>query len=68
MRLVAVKDLEANLMHMVLLVLVGDKVKVLDNQSSLALEPDQVVRQNGSPRYQPIYAMNREGRWLYGTQ
>ena len=65
MRLVTVEDMASGLAHMVLVVKSDDALHVLDNQHVLVKSPDELTLPNGEPRYRPMYAMNRNGTWLF---
>ncbi|HYM30173.1 MAG TPA: transglutaminase-like cysteine peptidase [Candidatus Cybelea sp.] len=58
-RLVVLNDLNLKIPHAVLVVNSGDKAWVLDNQVA------QVVDAASIHHYQPIYAVNLSGWWMY---
>lgn len=60
MRIVVVRDLVSRRPHAILSLEVGQETVVLDNLSDLA-QPDRLV-----VRYRPLYALTREGAWIYG--
>ncbi len=61
MRLVVVKDLEKDAGHAVLAVDLPTGTFILDNQHAFPMPEAQLAA-----RYQPLFALSREHRWLYG--
>lgn len=59
MRVVALQDLNLNLGHAVLVVYVGDKPMMLDNQIA------SVVPANSIRHYNPVFSINEAGWWLH---
>ena len=59
MRLVVVQDLKRDLPHAVLVVHLGRRILVLDNQLSRVVSADQVRR------YRPIYSINEQHWWIH---
>ena len=61
-RLVVLQDLNLNIAHAVLVVYVGDKIMMLDNQIK------QVVEANSVRHYQAYYSINEDHWWLHLRQ
>jgi predicted transglutaminase-like cysteine proteinase len=59
MRVVALRDLNLNLGHAVLVVYVGDQPMLLDNQIA------SVVPANSIRHYNPVFSINEAGWWLH---
>ena len=59
MRIVVVQDLNLRIPHAILIVFVGNRTLVLDNQFK------QVVPQAIIHHYKPIYSLNEENWWLH---
>jgi len=59
MRVVALRDLNLNLGHAVLVVYVGDQPMLLDNQIA------SVVPANSIKHYNPVFSINETGWWLH---
>jgi predicted transglutaminase-like cysteine proteinase len=59
LRIAVVRDVERNLDHAVLAVATGDEVVVLDSLQ------DRPVAHHRVQHYQPVYSLNRKGRWVH---
>jgi len=68
MRIVVVQDRQAaNAMHAILAVDLQGTTYILDNQNTLALPDNQVLRYpENDARYRALVSFNHDGRWLYG--
>lgn len=62
MRIVVLNDLNLGLAHAILVVTVDGTPLVLDNQIKNAVPPASTIR-----HYQPVYAINDQGWWLFRT-
>lgn len=66
LRLLVVLDKESNTGHALLAVDMPDGTYILDNQNRFALKAQDVVQLDSSdPRYLPVSAMSRSGRWRF---
>lgn len=59
MRVLVLQDLNLGIPHAVLLVEIGGKILMLDNQISKVIDADRVKH------YKPIYSINEEAWWLH---
>ena len=59
MRIVALQDLNLNTAHAVLVVYMGKKALVLDNQVATVVDATSIVH------YRPIYSINEKHWWLH---
>jgi len=60
LRIVVLQDLNLKLAHAILVVYVGQKAYVLDNQLSRVVPADSIRH------YRPVYSINETGWWLHG--
>jgi predicted transglutaminase-like cysteine proteinase len=59
MRIVVVDDLNLRIPHAILVVYLGERAYILDNQISRVV-PAEVVN-----HYKPIYSINEQAWWLH---
>ena len=68
MRLLIVNDTtENNARHAVLAVDLPDGTYILDNQNGMALRQQDVKRDDGGMRYEPLFALGKSQRWGYAA-
>ena len=59
MRIVVLQDLNLNTAHAILIVYMGKKALVLDNQVATVVDATSILH------YQPIYSINEKHWWLH---
>ncbi len=67
MRMLIVTDTISAQAHAVLAVDMPDATYILDNQSQLVLEHDE-IKVSGRHVYEPLFGLARDKQWLYGVQ